>query len=136
MKIIEKDSKFFAKCGIIDYSLLVGVHELQKHNQVKQESVSDISLLQSDNLGEQMSGRPSISHEQRKKFYEQNLGGLKSIDSSKVYFMGIIDIFTGYNAKKKAEHFLKSIKYDSETISCVPPDQYAKRFSEFIDKAL
>ena len=83
-----------------------------------------------------MSGRPSISHEQRKKFYEQNLGGLKSIDSSKVYFMGIIDIFTGYNAKKKVEHFLKSIKYDSETISCVPPDQYAKRFSEFIDKAL
>lgn len=45
MKIIEKDSKFFAKCGIIDYSLLVGVHELQKHNQVKQESVSDISLI-------------------------------------------------------------------------------------------
>ena len=70
------------------------------------------------------------------KFYEKNEGGLASIDGQKIYYMGVIDIFTGYNAKKKAEHFLKSVKYDSETISCVPPSQYAKRFSDFIDKAL
>ena len=60
-----------------------------------------------------------------KKSYETTEGGLSSIDGSKIYFIGIIDIFTEYNAKKKAEHFLKSLKYDSETISCVPPDDYA-----------
>lgn len=70
------------------------------------------------------------------KFYEKNEGGLASIDGQKIYYMGVIDIFTGYNAKKKAEHFCKSIQHDSVTISCVPPAQYAKRFSDFIDKAL
>ena len=35
--------------------------------------------------------------------------------------MGIIDIFTEYNAKKKVEHFLKSIKYEEMSVSCVPP---------------
>lgn len=59
---------------------------------------------------------------QARKFYEQNEGGLKSIDGTKIYYLGIIDIFTHYNVKKKAEHFLKSIKYDGLTISCIPPD--------------
>ena len=73
MKIIEKDSLFFAKCGIIDYSLLVGVHELQKHNALKQESVSDISILQSELGDGQQSGRPSHTLDNaqiKKKFYE------------------------------------------------------------------
>jgi 1-phosphatidylinositol-4-phosphate 5-kinase len=29
--IIQKDCNFFAKCDIIDYSLLVGVHDKTKH---------------------------------------------------------------------------------------------------------
>jgi 1-phosphatidylinositol-4-phosphate 5-kinase len=45
-----------------------------------------------------------------------------SIDKSKIYYLGIIDIFTEYNMKKKGEHFLKSIQHDGQTISCVPPD--------------
>jgi 1-phosphatidylinositol-4-phosphate 5-kinase len=49
--------------------------------------------------------------------------------------MGVIDIFTYYNAKKKAEHFFKSLKYEEMTVSCVPPEAYAKRFVEFMDKA-
>jgi hypothetical protein len=35
MKIIQKDSEFFKKCEIIDYSLLVGVHERKLHETVK-----------------------------------------------------------------------------------------------------
>ena len=59
-----------------------------------------------------------------------------SIDKSKIYYLGIIDIFTEYNMKKKGEHFLKSIQHDSQTISCVPPDQYANRFYTFIKDAI
>jgi len=46
--------------------------------------------------------------------------------------LGIIDIFTEYNAKKKAEHFIKSLKYDEMTVSCVPPGPYGKRFVQFM----
>lgn len=65
-----------------------------------------------------------------------NQGGMASIDKSKIYYLGIIDIFTEYNMKKKGEHFLKSIQHDSQTISCVPPDQYAQRFYDFMKDAI
>lgn len=47
--------------------------------------------------------------------------GIQSIEKSAVYFLGVIDILTEYNTKKKFEHVFKSIKYDGRTISCVPP---------------
>ena len=49
------------------------------------------------------------NYQMNQKFYEKDKGGLASIDGQKIYFMGVIDILTGYNAKKKAEHFIKSI---------------------------
>ena len=70
----------------------------------------------------------SIHPINHKKFYEKTEGGLLSIDKSKIYFLGIIDIFTEYNTKKAMEHVYKSVMQNSETISCVPPRQYADRF--------
>jgi 1-phosphatidylinositol-4-phosphate 5-kinase len=61
--------------------------------------------------------------------------GIQSIEKSAVYFIGIIDILTQYNTKKKFEHMFKSIKYDGNTISCVPPRQYADRFYRFMKDA-
>ena len=48
------------------------------------------------------------------------------------YYFGIIDIFTHYGVMKKMEHFIKSVQYDSTTISCIPPENYADRFYEFM----
>lgn len=36
MKIIREDAKFFAKQGIIDYSLLIGIHERPKKQAISQ----------------------------------------------------------------------------------------------------
>ena len=44
-----------------------------------------------------------------KKFYEMNEGGLISTDGEKIYYMGVIDIFTDYTAAKKMEYVLKSV---------------------------
>ena len=44
-----------------------------------------------------------------KKFYEMNEGGLISTDGEKIYYMGVIDIFTDYTAAKKLEYVLKSV---------------------------
>lgn len=38
MKVIEEDAVFFKKCEIIDYSILVGVHERKKHLQEESPS--------------------------------------------------------------------------------------------------
>ena len=47
--------------------------------------------------------------EENMRFYQQFEGGLLSSDKEHIYFMGVIDIFTGYTIGKKFEHFGKSI---------------------------
>ncbi|PWA00890.1 hypothetical protein BB558_003027 [Smittium angustum] len=65
-------------------------------------------------------------------------GGIRATNNNNepldfVYYLGVIDILTPYNRKKKAEHFFKSIWYqDSKTISAVNPKKYASRFLHFI----
>jgi len=34
MKSIEKDVEFLTECRIIDYSLLVGIHEIEKNESI------------------------------------------------------------------------------------------------------
>eukprot|EP01119_Soliformovum_irregulare_P021328 TRINITY_DN7075_c0_g1_i3.p1 TRINITY_DN7075_c0_g1~~TRINITY_DN7075_c0_g1_i3.p1 ORF type:complete len:389 (+),score=163.49 TRINITY_DN7075_c0_g1_i3:78-1244(+) len=54
------------------------------------------------------------------------------VQGNEIYYVGIIDILIKYVSKKKAEHNLKSIIYDSDGISVVPPQRYAQRFQDFI----
>ncbi|KAJ3672951.1 hypothetical protein LUZ60_006325 [Juncus effusus] len=51
-----------------------------------------------------------------------------------VLYLGIIDILQEYNLKKKAEHALKSLKFDPSSISAVEPRFYAQRFISFLEK--
>lgn len=65
-----------------------------------------------------------LPHERKrpvKAFFESQEGGLVSSDGSCIYYMGIIDILTVYGKKKALENFGKSIIYNKNTISCVPP---------------
>lgn len=140
-EIIDLDAKFFAKVGIIDYSLLVGVHEKSTKRLPARQAKEGINLdtlssAQSEaDAPHNLAGNNSTGFRQEstnpvgyKKFYEANEGGLSSIDGKKVYYMGIIDIFTEYTAAKRAEYVVKSIQYEYGTASCVPPAQYAQRF--------
>ena len=45
-------------------------------------------------------------YENNKQFYEVYEGGLLSSDKQHIYYMGVIDIFTQYNARKKIEHVI------------------------------
>ncbi|CAG7826666.1 unnamed protein product, partial [Allacma fusca] len=55
-----------------------------------------------------------------------------------IYFLAVIDVLTHYGVKKQAAKAAKTVKYGSnvEGISTCEPDQYAKRFLEFIHKAI
>ncbi len=53
--------------------------------------------------------------------------GIMSSDGTCIYYMGIIDVLTGFNTIKKLEHSFKFIAY-GPTISAIPPTPYAKRF--------
>ncbi len=55
-----------------------------------------------------------------------------------IYFLAVIDVLTHYGVKKQAAKAAKTVKYGSnvEGISTCEPDQYAKRFIEFISKVI
>lgn len=54
-----------------------------------------------------------------------------------IYFMGLVDILTSYGLRKKTAQAAKSVKHGvAAEISTVHPDQYAKRFCDFISKSI
>jgi len=57
---------------------------------------------------------------------------VRSVNTSEVYYFGIIDILTEYNCAKRVEYFSKMVFYCSKKMSCVPPDFYQRRFLDYM----
>ncbi len=53
-----------------------------------------------------------------------------------LYYVGVIDILTVYNWKKRGECWLKSLKWDKNEISSVSPKRYARRFMDYMKDSL
>ena len=62
IKIIRKDAEFFAKQNIIDYSLLVGVHNKREHlnEPYEESSVSDFKSERGGDMDNNPFTRESI----------------------------------------------------------------------------
>ncbi|XP_069762443.1 phosphatidylinositol 5-phosphate 4-kinase type-2 gamma-like isoform X2 [Narcine bancroftii] len=138
MEKLRKDVEFLAHLKIMDYSLLLGIHEVQR-----QEEEGDISVATSEEDNNPQGHSPEVLVTSRvwgSVFGEgPSLGDVYAIRSSdyapqrEVYFMGLIDILTQYDTKKKAAHAAKTVKHGAGAeISTVNPEQYAKRFMDFI----
>jgi hypothetical protein len=78
--------------------------------------------------GEEGSGSRKMSGMRRNVFY--------CSDRRRAISFGIIDILQPYDLKKKMETRIKSFMYDEKTISAVPPEDYKKRFVEFISRVI
>lgn len=53
------------------------------------------------------------------------------------YYMALIDILTHYGMKKRTANAAKQVKHGSGAeISTVKPEQYAKRFTDFVTKII
>lgn len=105
---IEQDLEFLQRLKIIDYSLLVGIHEVQDEIQCDINS----SIMCRDS------------------------GGMLSTDGKELYFIGIIDFFTKFGAKKKIEHFVMGTLHGKTEVSCIPPLKYSKRFLNYIESII
>ena len=53
-------------------------------------------------------------------------------DVGKIIHIGIIDYLTSYTCSKKTEQWIKSLKYDAQTISVAHPTFYGCRFKSWI----
>ncbi|XP_032871428.1 phosphatidylinositol 5-phosphate 4-kinase type-2 alpha [Amblyraja radiata] len=150
---LKKDVEFLAQLKIMDYSLLVGIHDVERAEQDEMEFEDEEDEGESDGAGGQVTGSCGTPPDSPGNILNSSrplaLGefdptidvyAIKSHENSQrkeVYFLGIIDILTHYDAKKKAAHAAKTVKHGAGAeISTVNPEQYSKRFVEFITSIL
>jgi len=111
---LEADAKFLEESNVMDYSFLLGISRIDPKNPLPPEPIEEGS-------------RPQIS-----SIWKRDYGGIFSVDRDEVYFFTIIDIFQQWNVRKKVENSFKSLMYEANGISAVPPSLYRERFVKFI----
>ncbi|XP_040196837.1 phosphatidylinositol 5-phosphate 4-kinase type-2 gamma isoform X2 [Rana temporaria] len=149
MEKLKRDVEFLVQLKIMDYSLLLGIHDVSRAEQEEEEEM-DEEDAETEGPGQYVAvGSYGTSPEGIAGYLNSHkpLGpgefdpyidvyAVKSSDGApqkEVYFMGLIDILTQYDAKKKAAHAAKTVKHGAGAeISTVHPDQYGKRFLEFV----
>ncbi|XP_067878691.1 phosphatidylinositol 4-phosphate 5-kinase type-1 alpha-like isoform X2 [Heterodontus francisci] len=146
-KTIQRDCLVLQSFKIMDYSLLVGIHNVDIASREQ-----GIEGLQggTDGIGPSDSRRPTG---QRSLYFtaveaiqgESRLGGTSETDelmggiparNSKgerlMLYIGIIDILQSYRFIKKLEHSWKALVHDGDTVSVHRPGFYAERFQRFM----
>ncbi|XP_006497459.1 phosphatidylinositol 5-phosphate 4-kinase type-2 alpha isoform X2 [Mus musculus] len=147
---LKKDVEFLAQLKLMDYSLLVGIHDVERaeqeeveceENDGEEEGESDSTHpigTPPDSPGNTLNSSPPLAPGE----FDPNIDvyAIKCHENAprkEVYFMAIIDILTHYDAKKKAAHAAKTVKHGAGAeISTVNPEQYSKRFLDFIGHIL
>jgi len=161
LETLEADVHFLSRLNIMDYSLLVGVHDLDR---VDEEELEEPGEDDEDEYESGGSGGAALTppdspgsprhRDQRKSFRRTNSTANGCINPDKdiyaipsrvagaqrnVYFLSVVDVLTHYTMKKAAAKAAKTMKYGMssvEGISTAEPDQYAKRFLAFIAEAI
>ncbi|KAG8595697.1 hypothetical protein GDO81_001600 [Engystomops pustulosus] len=142
MKTLQRDCRVLESFKIMDYSLLLGVHVLDRPPKEKEGETSHYSI---DNK------RPSVQKVLYSTALESIQGPGKAVDAvtkentmggipaknhkgeRMLLFMGIIDILQSYRLIKKLEHSWKALVYDGDTVSVHRPSFYADRFLKFMN---
>uniref|UniRef100_A0A8C6ZZY9 Phosphatidylinositol-4-phosphate 5-kinase type 1 gamma n=1 Tax=Nothoprocta perdicaria TaxID=30464 RepID=A0A8C6ZZY9_NOTPE len=141
VKTLQRDCLVLESFKIMDYSLLLGVHNI---DQQERERLSE--------------GAHSTSDEKRpvaqKALYstamesiqggaargesidtDDTMGGIPAVNGKGerlLLHVGIIDILQSYRFIKKLEHTWKALVHDGDTVSVHRPSFYAERFFKFM----
>ncbi|KAJ1405003.1 Phosphatidylinositol-4-phosphate 5-kinase, core [Sesbania bispinosa] len=152
---LDRDCEFLESEGIMDYSLLIGLHfrndysvdELKSsprdlHSGKRDMDDDEMHLCRGPliRLGMNMPARAErvckagLDHQRG----SGSSNSTPSENGSEVFdvilYFGIIDILQDYDISKKIEHAYKSLQVDPTSISAVDPKLYSKRFRDFIHR--
>ncbi|XP_054267535.1 phosphatidylinositol 5-phosphate 4-kinase type-2 alpha isoform X2 [Macrosteles quadrilineatus] len=160
VETLNADVEFLTKLHLMDYSLLLGIHDCvraEAEGEYMDEGGDGDEDDDSDGVG--VGDRvpppwgttpPDSPHQLQRETSLQYEGGIvpeldiyaiPSCDSApvkEIYFLAIIDVLTHYGVKKQAAKAAKTVKYGANVdgISTCDPEQYGKRFIEFLSKAI
>lgn len=157
LETLTADVEFLTKLHLMDYSLLLGIHDCARA-EAEGEEMEDIELDDDDDSeggGERIAPPwgttpPDSPHQLLRETSLQYEGGIvpeldiyaiptsENAPVKEIYFLALIDVLTHYGVKKQAAKAAKTVKYGSNVdgISTCDPEQYGKRFIEFVSKAI
>lgn len=152
---LEKDVALLKKLNVMDYSLLIGIHDKTKHDSRRQsvyvfEPTGTEQMKAAELRKAVTSTNPTAMSTLdvfAETFSQSNIlfycddGGFQSTDVnneplSEIYYLGIIDYLTPYTTFKRLETFWKSMSHPRITISAIPANEYGDRFFAFMKKAV
>ncbi|XP_026480880.1 phosphatidylinositol 5-phosphate 4-kinase type-2 alpha-like [Ctenocephalides felis] len=165
VKSLNADVDFLTKLHLMDYSLLLGIHDCAKAEQDRIEARELKNAEQKTDESEQVESEeseterwtyntpPDSPHLLRESSVQydgiipdQDIYAIPSCEGmeqgegtcKEIYFIAIIDVLTQYGVKKQAAKAAKTVKYGSNVdgISTCDPEQYGRRFIEFLTKAI
>ncbi|KAM3873318.1 phosphatidylinositol 4-phosphate 5-kinase type-1 alpha [Diretmus argenteus] len=150
-KTIQRDCLLLQSFKIMDYSLLVGIHNLDQASRERErggghsgDSGGSEGAVTPDHRRPQAqkslycTAMESIQGEARGKGAmesEDHMGGIPARNAKgerMLVYIGIIDILQSYRFIKKLEHSWKALVHDGDTVSVHRPGFYAERFQQFM----
>ncbi|KAJ8335067.1 hypothetical protein SKAU_G00407060 [Synaphobranchus kaupii] len=130
-KTILRDCLLLQSFKIMDYSLLVGIHNVdqagESDQQIRRGQKALFSTAMESIQGEGRGKGPMDSADQSGGIPARNSKGERLL-----VYIGIIDILQSYRFMKKLEHSWKALVHDGDTVSVHRPGFYAERFQKFM----
>ncbi|KAI4817595.1 hypothetical protein KUCAC02_010980 [Chaenocephalus aceratus] len=141
-KTLQRDCRLLQSFKIMDYSLLVGVHNVDQAclEHAGEEAVAG-AADQRRPQGQKSLYSTAIEAIQAdvgrmgSQDTEDKTGGIPARNSKgerQLVYIGIIDILQSYRFVKRLEHSWKALVHDGDTVSVHRPSFYADRFHKFM----
>jgi len=155
LETLNADVEFLTKHDIMDYSLLLGIHDTKtalEEDRETDEEEDDDEEYDSGGSGVALTPPESPGSDRRALAKKSSVAegwidpdrDIYAIPSQgneanqEIYFLSLVDILTHYGVKKKTAKAAKTVKYGSSVdgISTIEPEIYAKRFLAFVEDAI
>ncbi|XP_061093660.1 phosphatidylinositol 4-phosphate 5-kinase type-1 alpha-like isoform X2 [Conger conger] len=145
-KTITRDCLLLQSFKIMDYSMLMGIHNLDHacRERFGERAGAEAAMTPDQRRPQAQkalysTAMESIQGEARGKGVQESdqdhLGGIpaRNIKGERMLvYIGIIDILQSYRFVKKLEHSWKALVHDGDTVSVHRPGFYADRFQQFM----
>ncbi|XP_032568194.1 phosphatidylinositol 4-phosphate 5-kinase type-1 gamma isoform X3 [Chiroxiphia lanceolata] len=141
VKTLQRDCLVLESFKIMDYSLLLGVHNI---DQQEREQLAEGAHSTSDE--KRPVGQKALYSTAMESIQigaargeaidtDETMGGIPAVNGKGerlLLHVGIIDILQSYRFIKKLEHTWKALVHDGDTVSVHRPSFYAERFFKFM----